>query len=101
MGDLISKKLIQVISENEKTFLNDNLVSSYESASKEFDKLIEKGFAKRRENNLLSFTDIHLHRITLETPKNRFSTHRFDRNEFIVPSINVNGKTNFSNSNEF
>ncbi|MDI9319912.1 MAG: hypothetical protein QM530_05480 [Phycisphaerales bacterium] len=101
MENIISEKLIQVISENEKKFSNDTLMSSYESAIKEFDELIEKGFAKKRESNLLSITESHLHRITLETYINNFTQHGFRKNGSELHSINIRTKTNFRTFNEF
>ena len=95
MENIISEKLIQVISENETTFIDDALMASYERAIKEFDELVEKGFAKRRENNLLSFTDTHLHRITLETYKNNFAQQGFGKSGTEVLSMNFGIKTNF------
>jgi hypothetical protein len=98
MENIISEKLIQVISENETTFSSDALMTSYEKAIKEFDELVEKGFAKRRENNLMSFTDSHLHRITLETYKNDFAQH--GKRGADVLSMNISTKTNFGAFNE-
>jgi hypothetical protein len=100
MENIISEKLIQVISDNETTFSDDTLLSSYEDAIKEFDELVEKGFAKRRENNLLSFTDTHLHRITLETYKNNFAQQGFGKSGADVHSMNISSKSNFSTINE-
>lgn len=100
MENTISKKLIQTISENETTFLDDKLLSKYENAIKEFDDLVKKGFAKKRENNLLSFTETHLHRITLETYKNSFARHGFTKSVDEVLPINITSKTNFNNFNK-
>lgn len=100
MENIISKKLIQVILENETTFKDDVLMTSFETAIKEFDELVEKGFAKRRENNLMSFTDSHLHRITLETYRNNFAQHGFGKSGAEVLSMNISAKTNFSTFNE-
>ena len=99
--NIISEKLIQVILENESTFLDDALMLSYQNAIKEFDDLVDKGFAKRRENNLMSFTESHLHRITLETYKNNFPQHGFGKSGADTRSININAKTNFSDFYEF
>lgn len=85
-----------LISENETNFANNTLLSTYQNAIKEFDKLIEKGFAKKRENNLLSFTDAHLHRITLETSKSSFAEHTFGKSEVNSFSIPNSTKTNFN-----
>ena len=100
MENIISERLIQVISENKTTFLDDALMTSYETAIKEFDELVEKGFAKRRKNNLMSFTDSHLHRITLETYKNNFAQHGFGKSGADVLSMNNSTKTNFGTFNE-
>ena len=101
MENIISESLVQVISKNETTFLDDALMASYETAIKEFDELVKKGFAKRREYNLMSFTDSHLHRITLETYKNNFAQHGFGKTGADVHSMNINAKTNFGTFNEF
>ena len=96
MENIISERLIQVISDNKTTFSDDILMSSYENAIKEFDELVEKGFAKKRENNLLSITDAHLHRITLESYKNRLSLHELG-NSGVDLAIN---KSNFNTFGE-
>jgi hypothetical protein len=100
MENIISERLIQVISENETTFKDDAVMTSFETAIKEFDELVEKGFAKRRENNLMSFTDSHLHRITLETYRNNFAQHGFGKSGADVLSMNISAKTNFGTFNE-
>jgi len=38
-----------------------------ETAFKEFEVLVEKGLTKRRGYNLMSITDVHLHRLTFNT----------------------------------
>jgi hypothetical protein len=100
MENIISERLMQVISENEITFKEDAVMTSFENAIKEFDELVEKGFAKRRENNLMSFTDSHLHRITLETYKNNFAQHEFGKSGTDALSMNISTKTNFGTFDE-
>jgi hypothetical protein len=99
MENTLANKLMQTISENEATFENDEMTLLFENAIKDFDILVEKGFAKKRENNLLSITDMHLHRITLDTIQSKI----------VQPNINMSGltnvhfenKTNFNNSINF
>ncbi len=101
MEMVITENLIQVISDNERNFLGDSNLTSFENAIREFDELVEKGFAKKRENNLLSFTDSHLHRITLGTFKNKFIQQTFCKNGTEAHSLNFSTKTNFDASSEF
>jgi hypothetical protein len=94
MKKLISEDLIQIITEKEGSFLNDELISIYEDAMKDFEDLIEKGFTKKRENNLLGINDSHLHRITLGTFKNSLAN---DLSKIeVLKSLNSRTKTNFS-----
>lgn len=49
MENVIVERLAKIISEREKSFLNDEKFKSFEKAIKDFDILIEKGFAKKRK----------------------------------------------------
>lgn len=51
---------IQISSEN---FEENELIKLFENANKEYELLVEKGLTKKRGYNLLSITDIHLHRL--------------------------------------
>ncbi len=82
MENNISNKLKIIISENEFAFKNDSIIEIYEKAIKDFDVLVKKGFAKKRENNLLSFNESHLHRITLDTYNNNPTQNEYKINGF-------------------
>lgn len=88
MKDLIVKKLEEVIESNSKRFVNDKRIMAFENAIKEFDLMVEKGLVKKRENNLMSITDSHLHRITLESYNNNSSQKVFSVKKDTVISSN-------------
>lgn len=70
MKSLIEENVIQIIAEKETGFLNDKLLMSFKDAINKYNDLVEKGYTKKRENNLLSITDSHLHRTELKSIEN-------------------------------
>ena len=77
MKNLIESNLIEILASEKKAFLNDDTLISYEKMTKEFENLVEEGFAKRRENNTLSFIDSHLHRTELNSYVSNFHQQNF------------------------
>lgn len=57
--ETLEKKLIEQVGSLENKFADSDQFKRFQEASKEFDKLVEQGFAKRRGNHLLSATDAH------------------------------------------
>lgn len=56
----LQEKIQLNIEKYEKEFVESKHIEKYNKISKEFDALVEKGITKRRGNNLLSITDIHI-----------------------------------------
>lgn len=56
----IENKLIEQIGLLEKKFTNSEETKQFQETSKEFDKLVERGVAQKRGNQLLSATDAHV-----------------------------------------
>ncbi|GIJ93726.1 MULTISPECIES: hypothetical protein [Capnocytophaga] len=54
----IDKKVKTIIQDFESTE-KDSKLKEYEETIKQFDELVKKGIAKKRENNLLSTVNIH------------------------------------------
>lgn len=61
MGE-IEKKVIETIDNQSKKFEDNSVIQQYSEASKEFEDLVKKGYAKHRGNNLLSAENFHLER---------------------------------------
>ena len=59
MGDL-EKKVKETLESASKDFKNDPILKEYIKASKEFNKLVEKGVAVNRGHNLRSPGEMHL-----------------------------------------
>lgn len=59
MGTIESELKKTLISYQEK-FRNDNKILEFESMSKKFDELVEKGLVKKRGNNLLTTSELHI-----------------------------------------
>ena len=58
--ETLEKKVIEELKCLDKKFKQDNLAIEFEKTKKKFDKLVDKGFVKKRGNNLLSPTDAHI-----------------------------------------
>ncbi len=59
MKTKIDKKVKTVVTKGIEKYLNDSKMREYENASVQFEELIKKGVAKKRENNLASIVNIH------------------------------------------
>lgn len=87
MENNIINNLSNVVLELENKFSEDKIILSYQKAIAEFDELVKKGFAKKRESNLLSFTDAHLNRFVLDTYN---SSNLNDKNVFYHSTYSTN-----------
>lgn len=58
MGKL-EQELNQTLANETKKLKNDPVILEFEKADKEFSKLVDKGFAKRRGNNQMPVDQIH------------------------------------------
>ncbi len=58
--ETIENKLLEQVEMLKRKFVDSKRVRQFQETSKEFDKLVEKGFAKKRGNHLLSVTDAHV-----------------------------------------
>lgn len=56
----ISEKLITITEQKEKEFENDKIMEKFKQASKEYELLVSRGMAKKRESNLMSLEKRHL-----------------------------------------
>ncbi len=56
----LEEKIKNSVIEYEKEFANSESLKIYTEISEKFEDLVEKGLAKKRGNNLLSVTDMHI-----------------------------------------
>lgn len=56
----IEELIIDSLKVADEKFKDDDSVKNFEQYQKEFKKLVEKGVAKERGNNLLSASDAHI-----------------------------------------
>ncbi|WP_291855133.1 hypothetical protein [Marinilabilia sp.] len=63
----IERNLINTVREVSKKLHNDTKVKEFEKADNDFSKLVKSGFAHRRGNNLLSITEMHNSRYSINT----------------------------------
>lgn len=81
MEKTIEQKLIEAIANSNDKFKNEILLNEFEKASEQFEKLVSLGIAKKRGNNLISITDIHLHKSNLN--KSEINDNYFKENYYI------------------
>jgi len=65
--ETLEKRLINTLKIEVDKYKNNSVLKDFEEASKLFDKLVEKGLAKKRGNNLLSKDDFHLKKTSFNT----------------------------------
>jgi hypothetical protein len=58
--ETLEKKIIEELKILSGEFRQDEFTKEFEKTKKEFDELVDKGFVKKRGNNLLSPTDAHI-----------------------------------------
>ncbi|WP_271768506.1 hypothetical protein [Aquimarina algiphila] len=60
MEKTIEENLNETIKLVEKEFSKDDITKEFEEISKEFEDLVKQGLIKKRGNNLMSLSDLHL-----------------------------------------
>ncbi len=56
----LEEKIKNSVEEYEKEFANSESLKIYTEISEKFEDLVEEGLTKKRGNNLLSVTDMHI-----------------------------------------
>lgn len=80
MESTIEKKVQEAVDISRTEFEGNSMLGKYEDALKKFKELVENGVIKRRGNNLISITDLHLHRSLFNSSENE---------NFNFPSTNL------------
>ncbi|TVR77813.1 MAG: hypothetical protein EA412_10060 [Chitinophagaceae bacterium] len=80
MKTKIDKQVEAAIKKSEIKFKGSELIDKYEDALKKFEELVDKGVAKKRGNNLISITDLHLH-------KSLFNSSLSDETDLITTNL--------------
>ena len=72
----IVENLQQTIKKIEHSFENNSKLKEFEKASIQFEELVKKGLVQRRGYNLMSITDMHLHRLEFNITNNNINNQK-------------------------